>query len=110
MLPLGGGRPRYIELGEEGMACLCKKNKPLPLWQVVRRAEFRLVFRPLTLSDEHHTTKHLTQGSVKTRSCPQSTKRAPHDCETWGWCVRELERDQAGRKEERKQGGREERA
>lgn len=96
-------------LGEEGMAQLYKENKLFPLWQVVRRAEFRLVFRFLIPSNEYHTTMHLAWGCVKTKSCPQ--KHSEGSLRLWNLgLVRELEREKWGRREERKEGIGEERA
>lgn len=108
VLPLGRGRSRKTGFGKRGIAHLCKKNKPLPLWQVVRRAEFRPVFGswPILLTAPQWCISLRAvwrQGHVH-----GSTQRAPHDCDPCGWCVRELEREKAGRREERKEGGVEE--
>lgn len=101
-LLLSETRHRDTGFGEEGMALLYK-NKLSPLWQVVRRAEFRLVFRFLIASNEYHTMMHLAWGCVKTKSCPQ--KHSEGSPRLWNLgLVRELEREKRRRREERKEG------
>lgn len=104
-------RPRDwgLSKGWGRMAYLYKKNEPLPLWQVAGRAESRLLFSPLLLplsATQRH--RHVPQGGVRTRSCPQKCWEGSPHRETCASCVRGPKREK-GEEAGEKESGREER-